>query len=102
MNFTFQLLSAGGVTADSANTAVSVYKFRYQSGRQLNHLGLLDAETLTFAAPVDWKSKLFAQRRTRNITQIGQSRDLAVALFDADATTVILGNTNSKQQFRKG
>ena len=28
------------------------------------------------------------QRRTRNITQIGQTRDLAVALLDSDPITV--------------
>jgi hypothetical protein len=87
------LLSSRDVNADSANSALSAYRFR---------LGLLDAETLKFAAPGDWKSKLFAQRLTRNITQIGQSRDPAVALFDSDASTVIPGNTNSKQQNRKG
>jgi hypothetical protein len=63
---------------------------------------LLDAETLKFATPDDWKAKLLAQRRIRNITQIGQSRDPAVALFDPDVATVILGNTNSKQQKGKG
>jgi hypothetical protein len=65
-------------------------------------LGLLDAETPIFAAPEDYKSNLFAQRDGKNITQIGQPCDPAVAPSYSDTTTVIPGNTNSKQQNRKG
>ena len=54
----------------------------------INHLDLLDAGTLKFAAHVAWKPNLPAQRRTGNITQIGQTRDLAVALLDSDPITV--------------
>jgi len=44
--------TAGSATADSANTVYLYTNLDNQSGQQVNHLRLLDAKTLKFAAPV--------------------------------------------------
>jgi hypothetical protein len=51
-----QLLSSeGGVTSDVANTAYLYPNFDIKAAStSINHLDLLDAETLKFAAPAAW------------------------------------------------
>jgi hypothetical protein len=44
--------AAGSATVDSANTAYLYTNLDNQSGQQVNHLGLLDAKTLKFAASI--------------------------------------------------
>jgi hypothetical protein len=44
--------AAGSATPNSANTAYLYTNLDNQSGQQVNHLRLLDAKTLKFAAPV--------------------------------------------------
>jgi hypothetical protein len=54
MNLTL-LSSEGGVTSDVANTAYLDPNFDIKAAsRSINHLDLLDAETLKFAAPTAW------------------------------------------------
>jgi len=94
-----RLPSSGVCKSDSGNSLYPHTDFNIKAASRSIRpagLGLLDAETPTFAAPEDYKSNLFAQRDGRNITQIGQPRNLAVALFDSNVTTVSLGITNSK------
>jgi len=44
--------AAGGATANSVNTAYLYTNLDNQSGQQVNHLRLLDAKTLKFAASI--------------------------------------------------
>jgi len=61
--------------------------------QHVGHLGLLDAETPNFAAPVAWKQK----RRNVNITQIGQSHSgCGLLLLDGDMSQYISDNTDDE------
>jgi hypothetical protein len=44
--------AAGSATASSVNTAYLYTNLDNQSGQQVNHVRLLDAKTLKFAAPI--------------------------------------------------
>src|ERR1700688_527087 len=102
MNLTL-LSSAGGVTSDVANTAVSLSKFRYQSRQHFNQssgfIGCQNSDTRRARRLV---TKTICPAPSRNITQIGQTRDLAVALLDSDPITVTPRQHKFQTTERKG
>jgi hypothetical protein len=64
-------------------------EFDIKRAQRVNHMALLDAENLKFAAPRHPTPQTAGHRCVETITEIGQPLDPAVALCDSDAITVI-------------
>jgi hypothetical protein len=88
MMILFEDCATEGVNTDSelCRICIQISISKWPAG---DHLGLLDAETLKFAAPVASKLELPPRPSASNITQIGQAGDPVATLCDSHRSRVI-------------